>query len=152
VEDVSSDEENLESGAFLEMVKQETDKAMKERHFLMKDLRAKERRGSIFIDKVKRVVAAVQRSPGKFDYLIEWDYHVHDKITPSTTLVRGSHFAFSNPLLYRRYVEANFVEIANNNGSHDGPPETRSGSRSLIRSEPSASSSITSSGGKVIKR
>jgi len=56
---VSSDEENLESGAFLELIKQETEKAVKERHFLMKELRAKERRGSIFVDTVKRVVAAV---------------------------------------------------------------------------------------------
>ncbi len=108
--DVSSDEENLESGAFLELIKQETEKALKERHFLMKELRAKERRGSIFVDTVKRVVAAVQRAPDKFDYLIEWDYNPHDRITPSTTLVRGSHFVFSNPLAYRRYVEKNFVE------------------------------------------
>jgi hypothetical protein len=43
--------------------------------------------------------------------LIEWDYNRHDKITPSTTLVRGSHFVFSNPLLYRRYIEKNFVEV-----------------------------------------
>jgi hypothetical protein len=109
--DVSSDEENLESGAFLELIKQETEKAVKERHFLMKELRAKERRGSIFVDTVKRVVAAVQRTPGKFDYLIEWDYNLQDRITPSTTLVRGSHFVFSNPLAYRRYVEKHFVEV-----------------------------------------
>jgi hypothetical protein len=32
---------------------------MKERKFLMQDLKAKERRGSIFIDKVNKVVAAV---------------------------------------------------------------------------------------------
>jgi hypothetical protein len=83
---------------------------MKERHFLMKELRAKERRGSIFIDRVKRVVAAIQREPSKFDYLIEWEYNKQDKIKPSTTLVRGSHFAFSNPLLYRRYIEKSFVE------------------------------------------
>jgi hypothetical protein len=76
----------------------------------MKELKAKERRGSIFMDTVKRVVAAVQRCPGKFDYLIEWEYNSHDKITPSTTLVRGSHFAFSNPLAFRRYVEKHFVE------------------------------------------
>ncbi|TNV81981.1 hypothetical protein FGO68_gene3475 [Halteria grandinella] len=110
-EDVSSDEEELENGSFLEMIKNETEKAVKERHFLMKELRAKERRGSIFIDKVKRVVAAVQRVPGKFDYLIEWEFHPSDRITPSATLVRGSHFAFSNPLLYRRYVEKQFVQI-----------------------------------------
>ena len=41
----------------------------------MKELRAKERRGSIFIDKVKRIVAAVERAPGKYDYLIEWEFH-----------------------------------------------------------------------------
>lgn len=106
---MSSEEEQLESGEFLEMIKQETDKAIKERHYLMKELKAKERRGSIFIDKVKRVVAAVERQPDKYDYLIEWEYHGKDKITPTTTLVRGSHFVFSNPLLYRRYVEKNFV-------------------------------------------
>lgn len=113
MEDVSSDEEQLESGLFLELIKQETEKAIKERHFLMKELKAKERRGSIFIDKIKRVVATVQRSPGKYDYLMEWEYHPSDKIIPSTTLVRGSHFAFSNPLLYRRYVEKHFVEAKN---------------------------------------
>ena len=59
LDDVSSDEENLESGAFLELIQQETEKATKEREFLMKELRTRERRGSIFIDKVKRVVAAV---------------------------------------------------------------------------------------------
>jgi hypothetical protein len=108
-EDVSSDEEELENGSFLEMIKNQTEKAIKERHYLMKELRAKERRGSIFIDKVKRVVAAVERVPEKFDFLIEWEYHPSDRIVPSPTLVRGSHFAFSNPLLYRRYVEKHFV-------------------------------------------
>jgi hypothetical protein len=56
---VSSDEENLESGAFLELIQQETEKALKERRFLIEELKTKERRGSIFIDKVKRVIAAV---------------------------------------------------------------------------------------------
>ena len=110
LDDVSSDEENLESGAFLELIQQETEKATKEREFLMKELRTRERRGSIFIDKVKRVVAAVQRAPNKFDYLIEWEYNPRDRLIPSTTLVRGSHFAFSNPLLFRRYIEKHFVE------------------------------------------
>jgi hypothetical protein len=58
-ENVSSDEEDYESGVFLEYVKQETEKAMKERSFLMNELKTKERRGSIFIDKVKKVVAAI---------------------------------------------------------------------------------------------
>lgn len=109
-DNISSDEEDYESGAFLDYIKDETEKAMKERHFLMKELKVRERRGSIFIDKVKRVVAAVERAPGKYDYLIEWQYNKHDKITPSSTLVRGSHFVFSNPLLYRRYIEKHFVE------------------------------------------
>jgi len=108
--EVSSDEDDLESGAFLERIKQETDKAVKERHFLMRELKAKERRGSIFVDRIKRIAAAVERAPGKYDFLIEWEYHSGDKITPSSTLVRGSHLVFSNPLLYRRYVEQNFVQ------------------------------------------
>ena len=44
---------------FLDYIKHETEKAMKERTYLIKELKAKERRGSIFIDKVKKVVAAV---------------------------------------------------------------------------------------------
>ncbi len=110
---MSSDEENLQTGDFLDLIKHETEKAMKERNYLMKELRAKERRGSIFIDTIKRVAAAVQRASGKYDYLIEWEYHSSDRITPTPTLVRGSYFAFSNPLMYRRYVEKNFVEPRN---------------------------------------
>jgi hypothetical protein len=71
---------------------------MKERHYMIKELKTKERRGSIFIDKVKSVVAAIQRAPGKFDYLVDWEFCKADNITPSTSLVRGSHFVFSNPL------------------------------------------------------
>ena len=48
----------------------------------MKQLKVKERRGSIFIDKIKKVGAAVQRDDGKYDYLIEWQYNSHDKVTP----------------------------------------------------------------------
>ena len=55
-------------------MKKETNRANKERNYLTKELKTKERRGSIFIDKIKRVVAAVQREPGKYDYLIEWQY------------------------------------------------------------------------------
>ena len=76
----------------------------------MKELKAKERRGSIFMDKVNKVVAAVQRENGKYDYLIEWKYNKEDKLVPTSSIVKGSHFVFSNPLLYRRYVEINFVE------------------------------------------
>ncbi len=97
-EDISSDEEEYENGRFLAYIKHETEKALKERNFLIKELKAKERRGSIFIDKVKNVVTAIQREDGKYDYLINWKYNDKDKITPSTSLVRGSHFVFSNPL------------------------------------------------------
>ena len=76
----------------------------------MKELNAKERRGSIFNDTVNKVVAAVQRETGKFDYLIEWKYNKEDKLVPTSSIVKGSHFVFSNPLMYRRYVEQNFVE------------------------------------------
>lgn len=58
-DNVSSDEEDYESGAFLEFMKQENDKAERERNFLIKELKVKERRGFIFIDKIKKVVAAV---------------------------------------------------------------------------------------------
>lgn len=58
-DNVSSDEEDYESGAFLQFMKQENEKAEKERNFLMKELKVKERRGFIFIDKIKKVVAAV---------------------------------------------------------------------------------------------
>ena len=97
-EGISSDEEEYESGNFLEYMKMENDKAMKERNFLIKELKSGERRGSIFIDKVKNVVAAIQRAPGKFDFLVEWEFCKADNIIPSTSLVRGSHFVFSNPL------------------------------------------------------
>eukprot|EP00347_Sterkiella_histriomuscorum_P020828 403336312 len=109
-EGISSDEEEYESGNFLEYMKMENAKAMKERHYMIKQMKSGERRGSIFIDKVKNVVAAIQRCPGKFDYLVEWEFCKADNIVPSTSLVRGSHFVFSNPLQYRRYIEANFVE------------------------------------------
>mmetsp|Transcript_23997 Transcript_23997/g.18320 ORF Transcript_23997/g.18320 Transcript_23997/m.18320 type:complete len:88 (+) Transcript_23997:1410-1673(+) len=82
---------------------------MKERKFLMNQLKYKERRGSIFIDKVNKVLTVVKRDNAKFDYLIEWKYNKEDKLVPTTSLVKGSHFVFSNPLLYRRYVEENFI-------------------------------------------
>lgn len=82
-QNVNSDQEEFENGNFFEHIKQETEKAMKERNFLIKELKAKERRGSIFIDRVKKVVAAVQREIGKFDFLIEWEYNKNDKITPT---------------------------------------------------------------------
>jgi len=52
--------------------------------------------------------------------LIEWEYNKHDKITPSATMVRGSHFVFSNPLLYRRYIEKHFVEAKSDLATTEG--------------------------------
>jgi hypothetical protein len=95
---------------FLDYIKLETEKALKERNYLIKEIKARERRGSIFIDKVKKVVAAVQREgTDKFDYLIDWEFNKGDKITPSSSIVRGSHFVFSHPLHFRKYVESNFI-------------------------------------------
>ena len=108
--EVGSDEEDLESGYFLEYIKRTTEKSQKERRFLIKELKAKERRGCIFFDRINRVVAAVQREHGKYDYLIEWKYCKEDRLVPTTTLVKGSHFAFANPLKYRRFVEERYVE------------------------------------------
>eukprot|EP00347_Sterkiella_histriomuscorum_P016596 403352581 len=111
-DNISSDEEEYQNGNFLEYIKHETLKAHKEREFVINILKSREPRGSIFIDKVKKVVTAVQRDTGKFDYLIEWEHCKKTKITPATSLVRGSHFVFSNPLQYRRYVEQVFMESA----------------------------------------
>lgn len=71
----------------------------------MQKLRSKQRVGSIFFDKVKRVIAAIQREEGKYDYLIEWEWHSRDKLKPTTSIVKGAHFVFAKPLLFRRYIE-----------------------------------------------
>lgn len=76
----------------------------------MKKLKAKTRVGSIFFDKVLRVIAAVQREHGKFDYLIEWDYSAKDKLKPTSSIVKGSHFVFAKPLLFRRCIEGVYVQ------------------------------------------
>lgn len=68
-------------------------------------LKVTSRVGNIFVDKVKRVVAVVQRNEKAFDYLIEWEYSRRDKLKPITSIVKGSHFVFQKPLLFRRYVE-----------------------------------------------
>ena len=92
------------------MIKCEQVKANKERRFLMRELKAKERRGSIFIDSISRVVAALQAEEGKYDFLIEWKYNKEDKLTPTSSIVKGSHFVFTKPLAYRRYVESAYIE------------------------------------------
>mmetsp|Transcript_41477 Transcript_41477/g.39906 ORF Transcript_41477/g.39906 Transcript_41477/m.39906 type:complete len:148 (+) Transcript_41477:908-1351(+) len=107
--EIGSDDEDMMSGMFLQSIKIEQCKAMKERRFLMNELKYKERRGSIFIDQVNKVLTVVKKEHGKFDYLIEWKYNKEDKLVPTSSLVKGSHFVFSNPLMYRRYVEETFV-------------------------------------------
>ena len=75
----------------------------------METLKSKSRVGSIFIDKVKRVVAAIQRESSVFDYLIEWEFSKKDKLKPETSVVKGSRFVFVKPLYFRRYVEQNHI-------------------------------------------
>ena len=100
----------MESGAFFDYIQKETDRAEDERRYVIHKLKSKTRVGSIFFDKVKRVVAAIQREPGKYDYLIEWEHHAKDKLKPTTSLVKGSHFVFAKPLLYRRYIEQSYLD------------------------------------------
>lgn len=109
-EPCGSDPEDMESGAFFDYIQKQTKIAERERKYVLKKLKAKSRVGSIFFDKVQRVVAAVQRDTGKYDYLIEWDYNSRDKLKPTTSLVKGAHFVFAKPLLFRRCVEAQYVE------------------------------------------
>ena len=45
----------------------------------------------------------------KFDYLIEWKFSIKDQLIPTSSLVKGAHFVFSNPLLYRKYMEETFL-------------------------------------------
>jgi len=72
-------------------------------------LKSKQRIGSIFIDKVKRIIAAIERENGTYDYLVEWELHKKDKLKPETSIVKGSHLVFTKPLLYRRFVEKAYM-------------------------------------------
>ena len=112
-----SDPEDMESGAFFDYIAKVQKIAERERNFVMKKLKSKTRVGSIFFDKVCRVIAAVQRDQGKFDYLIEWEYNNKDKLKPTSSIVKGSHFVFAKPLLFRRCIESVYVEkcLGNNN-------------------------------------
>ena len=100
----------MDSGAFFDYIQKQTQIAERERKFVLKKLKAKSRVGSIFFDKVLRVIAAVQRDQGKYDYLVEWDFNSADKLKPMTSLVKGAHFVFAKPLLFRRCLEAQYVE------------------------------------------
>lgn len=72
-------------------------------------LKSKQRIGSIFIDKVRRIIAAIERDTGQYDYLVEWEPHRKDKLKPETSIVKGSHLVFTKPLLYRRFVEKAYM-------------------------------------------
>lgn len=58
-DECGSDPEDMESGAFFDYIQNQTQIAERERKFVMKKLKAKTRVGSIFFDKVHRVIAAV---------------------------------------------------------------------------------------------
>ncbi|CDW88268.1 UNKNOWN [Stylonychia lemnae] len=107
---IDSDQEQFDNGNFLKFIKHQTLKANQERDFLMNQLKTKERRGSIFIDKVKKVITTIKRDSDqdKYDYLIEWEFNKEDLIIPSTSLVRGSLFAFCCPLQFRRFAEKKY--------------------------------------------
>lgn len=111
-----SDPEDMDSGEFFDYIQKQTQIAERERKFVMKKLKAKSRVGSIFFDKVDRVIAAVQRDHGKYDYLVEWAWNSVDKLKPTTSIVKGSHFVFAKPLLFRRCLEAQYVEKCLNTG------------------------------------
>mmetsp|Transcript_27721 Transcript_27721/g.37024 ORF Transcript_27721/g.37024 Transcript_27721/m.37024 type:complete len:146 (+) Transcript_27721:296-733(+) len=104
-----SDDEDMEKGLFFDYIERERKRQEAERRYIVYKLKSKQRVGSIFIDKVRRVIAAIQREAGKYDYLIEWEFHPKDKLKPTTSIVKGSHFVFAKPLLFRRYIEQSYL-------------------------------------------
>lgn len=58
---VGSDPEDMESGEFFNYIQREQTRAEKEREYLMHTLKTKSRVGSIFFDKLKRVLAVIER-------------------------------------------------------------------------------------------
>lgn len=105
-----SDNEDMEAGLFFKYIERERERQEAERKYIVYKLKSKTRVGSIFFDKVKRVIAAIQREKGKYDYLVEWEFHPRDKLKPTTSIVKGSHFVFAKPLLYRRYIEESYLD------------------------------------------
>ena len=108
-EECGSSDDDMESGSFFRQIERDKSRANHERKYLIDKLRSKSRVGSIFIDKIKRVVAAIQRDSNVFDYLIEWEFSRKDKLKPTTSIVKGAHFVFVKPLYFRRYVEQNHI-------------------------------------------
>ena len=58
-EDAGSSQEDIDSGKFFNRIEMERNKARHERKYMINVLKSKSRIGSIFFDKVKRVVAAI---------------------------------------------------------------------------------------------
>ena len=56
-----SDDEDMMKGLFFEYIEKERKRHEAERKFMVYKLKSKQRVGSIFIDKVNRVIAAIQR-------------------------------------------------------------------------------------------
>lgn len=108
-DECGSSDDDMESGSFFRQIERDRTRANHERKYLIEKLKSKSRVGSIFIDKIKRVVAAIQRESTVFDYLIEWEFSRKDKLKPTTSIVKGSHFVFVKPLFFRRYVEQNHI-------------------------------------------
>ena len=117
-----SDDEDMEKGLFFEYIERERKRQEKERKYIVYKLKSKQRVGSIFIDKVRRVIAAIQREEGKYDYLIDWEYHPKDKLKPTTSIVKGSHFVFAKPLLFRRYIEESYLTPKSMNNCSTSQP------------------------------
>lgn len=105
-----SDNEDMEGGIFFKHIEKVRQRQEAERKYIVYKLKSKQRVGSIFFDKVKRVIAAIQREKGKYDYLIEWEFHPRDKLKPTTSIVKGAHLVFAKPLLYRRYIETYYLD------------------------------------------
>ena len=58
-EECGSSDDDMESGSFFRQIERDKSRANHERKYLIDKLRSKSRVGSIFIDKIKRVVAAI---------------------------------------------------------------------------------------------
>jgi len=67
-----------------------------------------ERPGNIFIDRVRRVVGAVKnKKDGSYDYLLEWKQD--GELALANSVVKGAAFVQKEPLLFRRYMEKEYV-------------------------------------------
>jgi hypothetical protein len=58
-EECGSDDEDMQSGLFFKQIERDRKRAEHERKYLIETLKVKSRVGSIFIDKIKRIVAAI---------------------------------------------------------------------------------------------